>query len=57
MRVAISSVHFGKGFFPSNGESEYGLALLATTVVLLISGGRRLSLGRALARGAGARTG
>jgi putative oxidoreductase len=50
MLVAIFSVHLSKGFFLSNGGFEYGLALLATTVALFISGGGRLSLDGALAR-------
>ena len=56
MLVAIFSVHFSKGFFLANGGFEYGLALLATTVALAISGGGRLSLDRALARNAGVGT-
>jgi putative oxidoreductase len=54
MLVAIFSVHFSKGLFLSNGGYEYGLALLATTVALFISGGGRLSIDGALARGASA---
>jgi len=54
MLVAIFSVHFSKGLFLSNGGYEYGLALLATTIALFISGGGRFSIDGALARGAGA---
>jgi putative oxidoreductase len=50
MLVAIFSVHIGKGLFLSNGGFEYGLALLAVTVALFISGAGRLSLDGALAR-------
>jgi len=50
MLVAIFSVHISKGLFLSNGGFEYGLALLAVTVALVISGAGRFSLDRALAR-------
>ena len=50
MVVAIFSVHISKGLFLSNGGFEYGLALLAVTVALVISGAGRFSLDRALAR-------
>ena len=50
MLVAIFSVHIGKGLFLSNGGFEYGLALLAVSVALFISGAGRLSLDGALAR-------
>jgi putative oxidoreductase len=50
MLVAISSVHISKGLFLSNGGFEYGLALLAVTAALVISGAGRFSLDRALAR-------
>jgi putative oxidoreductase len=54
MLVAIFSVHIGKGLFLSNGGFEYGLALLAVTVALFISGGGRLSVDGALAQADGA---
>ena len=54
MLVAIFSVHFSKGLFLSNGGFEFGLALLTMTVALVISGGGRLSIDRALAGGANA---
>lgn len=44
MLVAIFSVHFSHGLFLSNGGYEFGLALLAGSVSLLISGAGRLSL-------------
>jgi putative oxidoreductase len=50
MLVAIFSVHISKGLFLSNGGFEYGLALLAVTAALVISGAGRFSLDRALAR-------
>ena len=50
MLVAIFSVHIGKGLFLSNGGFEFGLALLASTIALFISGAGRLSLDGALAR-------
>lgn len=50
MLVAILSVHIGKGLFLSNGGFEFGLALLASTIALFISGAGRLSLDGALAR-------
>lgn len=50
MLVAIFSVHIGKGLFLSNGGFEYGLALLAVSVALFISGAGRLSLDGVLAR-------
>jgi putative oxidoreductase len=52
MVVAIFGVHFSKGLFMSNGGYEYGLALLAASVSLLISGAGRVSLDDAWARSA-----
>lgn len=49
MVVAIFSVHLGNGFFMSNNGYEYGLALLAISVALAISGAGGLSVDRALA--------
>jgi putative oxidoreductase len=54
MLVAIFSVHIGKGLFMSNGGYEFGMALLAVSVALFISGAGRLSVDAALARTAGA---
>jgi len=50
MLVAIFSVHIGNGLFMSNNGIEFGLALLAATVSLLISGAGRVSADAALAR-------
>jgi len=52
MLVAIFSVHIGKGLFMSNNGYEFGLALLAASVSLLVSGAGRLSLDAAFARNA-----
>ena len=46
MLVAIFTVHIDKGLFMSNNGYEYGLALLAVAVALLISGAGRASLDR-----------
>lgn len=43
MVVAIFSVHINYGLFMSNNGYEFGLALLAGAVSLLISGGGRAS--------------
>ncbi len=43
MIVAILTVHIGNGLFMSNNGYEFGLALLAASVSLLISGGGNLS--------------
>lgn len=48
MLVAIFTVHIGSGLFMSNGGYEFGLALLAISVSLLISGGGALSIDRML---------
>ncbi|NRF71259.1 DoxX family protein [Aquincola sp. S2] len=55
MLVAIFSVHIGNGLFMDKNGYEFGLALLAASVSLLISGAGRLSVDAALAEGAGAR--
>ncbi|ANQ86129.1 hypothetical protein dqs_3101 [Azoarcus olearius] len=49
MVVAILSVHIGNGLFMSNNGYEFGLALLAATVSLAISGAGSLSADRAIA--------
>lgn len=49
MLVAIVSVHIGNGLFMSNNGYEFGLALLAISVSLAISGGGRLALDNRLA--------
>ena len=43
MVVAIFSVHIGNGLFLSNNGYEFGLALLAATVSLAVSGAGKLS--------------
>ena len=48
MLVAAVVVHGDKGFFLSSNGYEYALALLAVSVSLVLSGGGRLSLDRAL---------
>ena len=50
MVVAIFSVHINNGLFMSNNGYEFGLALLAGTVSLLISGGGRASVDRIIAK-------
>jgi len=50
MLVAILTVHIGKGLFVTNNGYEYGLALLAIAVSLVVTGGGRASLDQALAR-------
>lgn len=50
MLVAIFTVHISNGLFMSNNGYEFGLALLAGTVSLLISGGGRASIDRLLAK-------
>ena len=50
MLVAIFSVHIGNGLFMSNNGYEFGLALLAVSVSLLLSGAGRASIDAALSR-------
>jgi putative oxidoreductase len=50
MVVAIFSVHVGKGLFVSNNGYEFGLALLAASLSLLVSGAGRISLDASWAR-------
>jgi putative oxidoreductase len=50
MGVAIFAVHIGNGLFMSNNGYEFGLALLAASVALAISGAGRGSLDAILAR-------
>lgn len=50
MVVAILSVHIGNGLFMDNGGYEFGLALLAGTISLLLSGAGRASLDTLLAK-------
>jgi putative oxidoreductase len=50
MLVAIFSVHINNGLFMSNNGYEFGLALLAGTVSLVISGAGRASVDKLLAK-------
>lgn len=50
MIVAIFAVHIGNGLFMSNNGYEFGLALLAASVALAISGAGRGSLDALLSR-------
>lgn len=52
MLVAIFSVHIGNGLFMSNNGYEFGLALLAVSVSLMLSGAGRASIDAALSRSA-----
>lgn len=49
MIVAIFAVHIGNGLFMSNNGYEFGLALLAGSISLLLSGGGRISADQLLA--------
>jgi putative oxidoreductase len=48
MLVAIFSVHIDKGLFVANNGYEFGLALLAVAVSLVVTGAGRASLDAAL---------
>lgn len=50
MVVAIFAVHIGNGLFMSNDGYEFGLALLAGSVALALSGAGRFSLDHSLTR-------
>ena len=50
MLVAIFAVHIGNGLFMSNNGYEFGLALLAVAVSLMVSGAGRASIDAALSR-------
>lgn len=50
MLVAIFTVHFQNGLFMSKNGYEFGLALLAVSIALAISGAGSVSIDRALAR-------
>ncbi len=50
MVVAILSVHIGNGLFMANNGYEFGLALLAVSVSLVISGGGKLSVDNLIAK-------
>ncbi|TRY33118.1 DoxX family protein [Aliiglaciecola sp. M165] len=49
MIVAIFAVHFQNGFFMSNGGYEFGLALLAASVSLALSGAGKAAIDNAIA--------
>jgi putative oxidoreductase len=49
MLVAILTVHIDKGLFVAKNGYEFGLALLAVTVSLVVTGAGRASLDTALA--------
>jgi putative oxidoreductase len=49
MVVAILTVHIGNGLFMADNGYEFGLALLAASVSLLISGAGRMSVDATLA--------
>lgn len=51
MLVAIFSVHIGNGLFMSKNGYEFGLALLAATASLFVSGAGRKSVDERLAKG------
>lgn len=48
--VALFSVHISKGFFMSNGGFEYILMLGTASLALLIEGGGKYSLDKALSK-------
>ena len=50
MLVAIFAVHIGNGLFMSNNGYEFGLALLAISVSLAVTGAGRASLDARLAK-------
>ncbi|MFV7639101.1 DoxX family protein [Shewanella algae] len=50
MLMAIVTVHLDNGLFMSNNGYEFGLALLAATVSLTISGAGKLSIDSMIAR-------
>ncbi|MCD9526900.1 DoxX family protein [Photobacterium carnosum] len=49
MLIAIVSVHLPNGLFMSNGGYEFGLALLAACVSLMLSGGGKVAVDNWLA--------
>ena len=48
MVVAISVVHWSKGFWNANGGYEFNLSLIASTVAIAAIGPGRISLDRAI---------
>lgn len=49
MLIAIVSVHLPNGLFMTNGGYEFGLALLAASVSLMLSGGGKIAVDNWLA--------
>ena len=49
MLIAIVSVHLPNGLFMSNGGYEFGLALVAASVSLMLSGGGKVAVDNWLA--------
>lgn len=49
MVVAIFSVHIDNGLFMSNNGYEFGLALIAMTIALMLQGGGRFSVDNIIA--------
>tara|TARA_R110002167_G_scaffold81124_1_gene222399 strand:- start:437 stop:883 length:447 start_codon:yes stop_codon:yes gene_type:complete len=50
MIIAIASVHLANGLFMANNGYEFGLALLAASVSLLLSGSGKISVDRLLSK-------
>ncbi|MDN3611549.1 DoxX family protein [Vibrio ostreicida] len=50
MIVAIVSVHINNGLFMANNGYEFGLALLAASVSLLLSGSGNIAIDRVIAK-------
>ncbi|MFS2161281.1 DoxX family protein [Pseudomonas sp. Pseusp122] len=50
LAVAILTVHIHNGLFMANNGYEYGLALMAATLAILIEGGGRFSVDGAIAK-------
>lgn len=50
LAVAILTVHIHNGLFMANNGYEYGLALMAASLAILIEGGGRFSVDRAIAK-------
>lgn len=50
MLVAIVKVHLSNGLFMENGGYEFGLALLAMTIALLIQGAGKFSLDHVISK-------
>jgi putative oxidoreductase len=50
LAVAILTVHIHNGLFMANNGYEYGLALMAATLAILIEGAGRLSVDGVIAK-------